>query len=145
MFLARKLLIIAIYICNVGIPSLFFSFLKTLQVVAAQVEDINFVKPSSSSKLPKVCQPPKICHIAPPTEEELAEFHASLSSAPSRPVIHRVMDEFAHEFIPMAASEKYPPAMSSLYDPDSLGLTYPELLTKCSELADSLKVSHCVT
>ena len=90
----------------------------------------------------KTCPPVKTTSVAPPTAEELAEFHASLARGTQRPVVHRVMDEFTHEFIPVAATEKFPVAMITLYDPDSLRLTYPELLTKCADIAQSLKVSQ---
>ncbi|XP_072176345.1 uncharacterized protein [Diadema setosum] len=105
-------------------------------VVAAQVENIKFSKPSTCPK--KTCPPVKAVIVAPPTAEELAVFHASLASLTPRPVIHHVMDDYAHEFRP---NEKFPEPLSALYEPDSLGLTYPELLVKCADIADSLKVT----
>ncbi|XP_022084544.1 uncharacterized protein LOC110975965 [Acanthaster planci] len=106
-------------------------------VCAAEVKHINFRKPLTST-----CKKPQTeAAIAPPTSDQLAVFHASLQQVSARPVVHRVMDAYAQEFIPPSATDKYPKALSSLHDPDSLDLTYPHFLQKCATVSDSIKIT----
>ena len=58
----------------------------------------------------------------------------------ARSAAYRIMADSNHNCIFPYAD--FLQALSSLYDPDTLELTYPELLQKCLHVAASVKVSN---
>lgn len=75
-----------------------------------------------------------------PSNEEQEKFFATLNQASVTPAILRIMLPYAKDHAPKITLPSFPKPISELYDPATLMLTYPELLTECERVYGLYKV-----
>ena len=72
------------------------------------------------------------------TEQET--LYTTLNQAKVKPAILKLVSPYSKSFIPMQALPTFPKLITKFYDNQDLLLTYPDLLTKCEKVFDSIKV-----
>ena len=72
------------------------------------------------------------------TEQEA--LYATLNQAKVKPAILKLITPYSNFFIPVQTLPTFPKLITALYDNQTLLLTYPDLLTKCEKVFDSIKV-----
>jgi len=58
------------------------------------------------------------------------------------PAIMKISPPYSKQFVPMNMNESLPQPVFQLYDPAALQLDYLSLLSRCEEIARSLKVVY---
>lgn len=71
----------------------------------------------------------------------MATFFAALNLAEKKPGILRVLDDYASNFIPVSQQPQFPSPLDNLFDPDTYGIGYLDLLEKCESTFDQIRVS----
>jgi len=81
----------------------------------------------------------RISHLVrKPTEEATALFHASLASVFPLSAAHSAHPEHSEPFVPRELTNDHPKDLSTLHNPNTVGMDYHDLLDLCDSL---LKVS----
>ena len=71
----------------------------------------------------------------------MATFFATLNLAEKKPGILRVLDDYAANFIPISQQPQFPSPLGNLFDPDTYGIGYLDLLERCESAFDKIVVS----
>ena len=79
-------------------------------------------------------------NIEIPSKEELDKFFLNVSMAKKKPAILKIIEPYAHEFIPKLNSNMLPKPITELYDQDALHMDYLSLLDAFERIFPSLKV-----
>ncbi len=103
------------------------------------MHDIDFTSPSSR-KEKNDCPARKHRRVKPPSGTEISNFYEVLNSCEKKPAILKITPPYSNQFIPSSSTETLPTPISELYDPDTLQLSYVDLLTKCEEIGKNIKV-----
>ena len=113
-----------------------------LQVSPAEINAIDFTSPATKKKKGQQSQHTEASKkdIAEPTVDELALFHHAIAS--TKPVLHHILDDYASEFIPLSATDRFPKPLSMLYNPDALKWHFAELLQYCANIFNTSQVSY---
>ena len=78
-----------------------------------------------------------------PQESAIAKFFRQLSTKTSgKPVILSLVPEYADAYIPKTLTSNFPRPLSELFDPNTVNLTFDELLTKCEEVYDTFTITR---
>ena len=83
---------------------------------------------NSSSTTPQTDQADQQPHIKKPNDDEIKQFHKSLSECKIKPVFLGLVDPYAESFI---TSTRNIPAITNLFDKKYMELPYPDLLKEC--------------
>lgn len=114
-------------------------FVKKVQ--PAPIKDIKFYKESCINKAKRQKIKPG---YATASEEEKPTLLQSLYSCTTKPVVLSTFENYSNKFHWQKTTEadpKVPPSLRTLYKPNYKELSDDNLLNKCAEIIDSLKIS----
>ena len=73
-------------------------------------------------------------NVDPMTADELSDLLGVLSTCSKKAAILAVMPGFSHQLKPKSLSPTLPDVLTSVYDPESMKLSLPELINRCKEI-----------
>ena len=73
--------------------------------------------------------------VSNPTDDELQAFYKELSKGDGQPVLLSLIPGFNEAYVPASGMPK---PLTDLYNPDSMKLSYPELLQTCEQIYNSV-------
>ena len=76
-----------------------------------------------------------------PSSSEIDIFYHNLSKVGEKPVILSLVPGFCDAYVPLQSQANFPTSLMNLYDKDYLGLSYPDLLTKCEQTFHTLTLT----
>ena len=71
--------------------------------------------------------------ISKPTESKLNQFY-DISRTEGKPVILSHTPGFSDPYVPISHLPNFPKPLTELFDPNTMSLSYPDLLQQCEEL-----------
>ena len=116
----------------------------------APISEIDFS--TSRQKRKKTCEPvstgqdkiesssTRDCKSQEPTACELASYYSELSKD-GKPAILSVIPGFSDNYVPLSEQGVLPCPLTDLFKAEYMGLSYPDLLTKCEEYFCSITIS----
>ena len=107
----------------------------------AEVHNIDFTTPQHKRKsyshtyddTSKKCK----VEIPPPTEDNVKSY----SKLKVKPVLLSLISEFNDSYVPRYVSGILPKPLTYLYNEEALSMSFPDLLTKCNEIYDTISIS----
>ena len=90
---------------------------------------INSTKASKKSIVPR------------PLELEMTQFYQSISKCGSKAAILSLVEPFSDAYVPREFSKEFPQLIPDFRDTSCINLPYAELLVKCKEIKNDIKVS----
>ena len=76
-----------------------------------------------------------------PSSSEIDTFYHNLSKVGKKPVILSLVPGFCDAYVPLQSQANFPTLLMNLYKEDYLGLSYPDLLTKCKQTFHTLMLT----
>lgn len=80
--------------------------------------------------------------VKEPSDLEKKTFFMALSKTSGKPAVLSLVSEHCEPYVPLVESGKIPRPLTSLFNPDYLSLSYPDLLVKCEDVYDSYRVTE---
>ena len=94
----------------------------------------------SAERAESSCSNLSTAHAVPePTDDELKQLYQTLSES-GKPVILSIVPPHSDMFVPSSSSDSFPRTLTSLYNEDLLHVSYPELMNKCDDVFQHLKI-----
>lgn len=81
----------------------------------------------------------------PPSPAAMTAFFQEINMAEKKPAILKIVQPYAHEFIPKICCSTLPLPMTELYNPEALHMGYLSLIETCESAFQSITVRVTVS
>ena len=72
------------------------------------------------------------------TDDDLNTFYDDLSKTKGKPVLLSLMSKYNDSYVPETEAGVLPKLLTSLHDPEAMKMSYPDLLSKCESIYQSV-------